>query len=173
MHRDRADQALDRLAAVGATLELGVGDALVDLEAAVALPAFARDRRVFVDRHGSDRTRLLGAHGPETPEREPFPEQSRDAERVADRRLDRLEGELVKVNAKLANEAFVAKVPPAVLAALKSAVTSAMAAPETRDKLGTIGVEAQTGASEELRALLRRETTVWTQVIKDSGITVQ
>ncbi|RYG06313.1 MAG: hypothetical protein EON92_20125, partial [Burkholderiales bacterium] len=27
----------------------------------------------------------------------------------------RLEGELVKVNAKLANEAFVAKVPPAVL----------------------------------------------------------
>ena len=65
------------------------------------------------------------------------------------------------------------KVPPAVLAALKSAVTAAMAAPETRDKLSTIGVEAQTGASEELRALLRRETTVWTQVIKDSGITVQ
>ena len=28
----------------------------------------------------------------------------------------RLEGELVKVNAKLANEAFVSKVPPAVLA---------------------------------------------------------
>jgi valyl-tRNA synthetase len=28
----------------------------------------------------------------------------------------RLEGELVKVRAKLANEAFVAKVPPAVLA---------------------------------------------------------
>ncbi len=65
------------------------------------------------------------------------------------------------------------KVPPAVLAALKSAVTAAMAAPETRDKLSTIGVEAQTGASEELRVLLRRETTVWTQVIKDSGITVQ
>ena len=30
--------------------------------------------------------------------------------------ITRLEGELVKVNAKLANEAFVAKVPPAVLA---------------------------------------------------------
>ena len=30
--------------------------------------------------------------------------------------VTRLEGELVKVNAKLANEAFVAKVPPAVLA---------------------------------------------------------
>ncbi len=65
------------------------------------------------------------------------------------------------------------KVPSAVLAALKSALTTAMAAPETRDKLGAIGVEAQTGASEDLRALLRRETTVWTQVIKDSGITVQ
>ncbi len=65
------------------------------------------------------------------------------------------------------------RVPPAVLAALKSAVTAAMAAPETRDKLRAIGVEAQSGASEELRALLRQETTVWTQVIKDSGITVQ
>ena len=30
--------------------------------------------------------------------------------------VTRLEGELVKVNAKLTNEAFVAKVPPAVLA---------------------------------------------------------
>ena len=30
--------------------------------------------------------------------------------------ITRLDGELVKVNAKLANEAFVAKVPPAVLA---------------------------------------------------------
>jgi len=30
--------------------------------------------------------------------------------------ITRLEGELVKVNAKLANEAFVSKVPPAVLA---------------------------------------------------------
>jgi len=29
--------------------------------------------------------------------------------------ITRLEGELVKVQAKLANEAFVAKVPPAVL----------------------------------------------------------
>ena len=65
------------------------------------------------------------------------------------------------------------KVPPAVLAALKSAVTAAMATPETRDKLGAIGVEAQSGASDELRTLLSRETTVWTQVIKDSGITVQ
>jgi tripartite-type tricarboxylate transporter receptor subunit TctC len=60
-----------------------------------------------------------------------------------------------------------------VLATLHSAVAAAMAAPETRDKLSAMGVEAQSGAGEELRALLRRETTVWTQVIKDSGITVQ
>jgi tripartite-type tricarboxylate transporter receptor subunit TctC len=65
------------------------------------------------------------------------------------------------------------KVPLAVLAALQSAVTAAMATPETRDKLGAMGVEAQSGAGDELRALLRRESTVWTQVIKDSGITVQ
>jgi valyl-tRNA synthetase len=35
----------------------------------------------------------------------------------------RLEGELVKVNAKLANEAFVNKVPPAVLAQEKKRLT--------------------------------------------------
>ena len=64
-------------------------------------------------------------------------------------------------------------VPYKGTSALQSAVTAAMTAPETRDKLGAMGVEAQSGAGEELRTLLRRETTVWTQVIKDSGITVQ
>jgi len=65
------------------------------------------------------------------------------------------------------------KVPPDVLAALRSAVSSAMAASDTRDKLVGMGSEPQNGGSTELRALLRRESTVWTKVIQDAGITVQ
>jgi len=65
------------------------------------------------------------------------------------------------------------KTPPAVLAALRSAVRSAVESPEIREKLSGIGAEPQNGGSDELRALLNRETTVWSKVIKDGNITVQ
>ncbi len=65
------------------------------------------------------------------------------------------------------------KLPPPVLAALRSAVGAAMASPDTRDKLAGMGSEPQNGGSGELRSLLRREATVWTKVIQDAGITVQ
>jgi tripartite-type tricarboxylate transporter receptor subunit TctC len=65
------------------------------------------------------------------------------------------------------------KVPPAVLAALRTAVGQAMASPEIRDKLAALGAEPQSGASAELKTLLRRETAVWSKVIQDSGITLQ
>ena len=65
------------------------------------------------------------------------------------------------------------KVPPAVLAGLKSAVGKAVASADMRDKLTGMGAEPQTGSSDEMRSLLRRETSVWSKVIKDSGITLQ
>lgn len=65
------------------------------------------------------------------------------------------------------------KVPPAVLAALKNAVRTAMASSEIREKLTGMGAEPRSGTSEEMRDLLRRETSVWGKVIKESGITLQ
>ncbi|QHI96590.1 tripartite tricarboxylate transporter substrate binding protein [Xylophilus rhododendri] len=66
-----------------------------------------------------------------------------------------------------------ARTPPAVLAALRQGLQTVMAAPETREKLVGIGSDPQSGAAEEARALLKRETTVWGKVIKDAGITAQ
>ncbi|MES2185138.1 MAG: tripartite tricarboxylate transporter substrate binding protein [Pseudomonadota bacterium] len=65
------------------------------------------------------------------------------------------------------------KTPPAVLAALRKAVAGVMASPEMRTKLAGMGSDPQNGGSDELRALLHREATVWTKVIKEAGITVQ
>ncbi|AJG21979.1 Tricarboxylate transport protein TctC [Cupriavidus basilensis] len=62
------------------------------------------------------------------------------------------------------------KAPPQALAALRSAVRSAMAAPEVREKLVGMGAEPQSGDPAELRGLLKRESTVWSKVIKDNHI---
>jgi tripartite-type tricarboxylate transporter receptor subunit TctC len=63
--------------------------------------------------------------------------------------------------------------PPAVLAALRKSVSSAMSSSETRAKFTGMGAEPQSGASDELETLLHSETTVWTKVIKESHITFQ
>jgi tripartite-type tricarboxylate transporter receptor subunit TctC len=69
---------------------------------------------------------------------------------------------------------FVAsKVPPEVLAALRAAIRTVMAQADMRERLTNMGAEPQSGSSDEMRALLRREITVWTKVIQDSNITVQ
>jgi len=65
------------------------------------------------------------------------------------------------------------KVPPAVLASLREAVKSAMAVPDTREKIIGMGAEPRNGSTDELRTLLHHEVTVWTKVIKDSNITLQ
>lgn len=65
------------------------------------------------------------------------------------------------------------KAPADVIAALRKAVGSAVASADMRDKLVGMGAEPQNGTSEELKTLLRSETTVWSKVIKDSNITVQ
>jgi tripartite-type tricarboxylate transporter receptor subunit TctC len=65
------------------------------------------------------------------------------------------------------------KTPPDVLAALRSAMRNIMAQHGVRERLMGIGAEPESGSAEELGALLRREVSVWTKVIKDGGITVQ
>ncbi|MDF3888508.1 Bug family tripartite tricarboxylate transporter substrate binding protein [Cupriavidus basilensis] len=65
------------------------------------------------------------------------------------------------------------RTPPEVLTALRSAVRSAVEAPEVREKLVGMGAEPQSGDAIALRSLLKRESTVWTKVIKDNNISVQ
>ncbi|KDP85204.1 hypothetical protein CF70_015200 [Cupriavidus sp. SK-3] len=65
------------------------------------------------------------------------------------------------------------RTPPEVLTALRSAVRSAVEAPEVREKLIGMGAEPQSGNAIALRSLLKRESTVWTKVIKDNNISVQ
>ncbi|MNW23111.1 hypothetical protein D3C71_2250200 [compost metagenome] len=60
-----------------------------------------------------------------------------------------------------------------MLAALRQAVRTAATAPDTRDKLASLGAEPQAGLSDELAALLHSESTVWGKVIKDGNITLQ
>ena len=65
------------------------------------------------------------------------------------------------------------KTPPEVLAALRSALRTVMAQSDMRDKLTGMGAEPQSGSSDEMRTLLKREISVWTKVIQDSNITIQ
>jgi tripartite-type tricarboxylate transporter receptor subunit TctC len=66
-----------------------------------------------------------------------------------------------------------AKTPPDVLAALRAALRSVMASSDMQSKLVGMGAEPQSGSSEEMRVLLKREMTVWTRVIQDSQIKVE
>jgi tripartite-type tricarboxylate transporter receptor subunit TctC len=65
------------------------------------------------------------------------------------------------------------KTPPDVLVALRNAMRNIMAQPAVKERLVGIGAEPESGSSEELGALLKREVIVWSKVIKDSGITIQ
>jgi tripartite-type tricarboxylate transporter receptor subunit TctC len=65
------------------------------------------------------------------------------------------------------------KTPPDVLLALRNAMRNIMTQPAVKERLVGIGAEPESGSSEELGALLKREVNVWSKVIKDSGITIQ
>jgi tripartite-type tricarboxylate transporter receptor subunit TctC len=66
-----------------------------------------------------------------------------------------------------------AKTPPDVLVALRTSLRAIMSQAATRDRLSAIGAEPESGSSEELGTLLKREVSVWSKVIKDGGITIQ
>jgi tripartite-type tricarboxylate transporter receptor subunit TctC len=65
------------------------------------------------------------------------------------------------------------KTPPEVLSMLRITLRTVMAQPAVKERLVGIGAEPESGSSDELSALLKREVSVWSKVIKDSGITVQ
>jgi tripartite-type tricarboxylate transporter receptor subunit TctC len=65
------------------------------------------------------------------------------------------------------------KTPPEVLATLRSTLRTVMAQPAMKERLIGIGAEPESGSSDELGTLLKREVSVWSKVIKDAGITVQ
>jgi tripartite-type tricarboxylate transporter receptor subunit TctC len=59
--------------------------------------------------------------------------------------------------------------PPEVVARLNAETAKAMQAADLREKLAGLGFETQTSSSQELSALLRRESEKWTKVVKASG----
>ena len=63
--------------------------------------------------------------------------------------------------------------PPDIIAKLYPMLLQVMESPDVRKRLGDGGVEVVTSKSpEEFAAFLRAETERWTQVVKDSGATV-
>ncbi len=69
--------------------------------------------------------------------------------------------------------AVPAATQPAIVAKLNGALRQALAAPETRARLDTLGAEVRIGSPEELGAMLARERAQWTAVIKAANIKVQ
>ena len=63
-----------------------------------------------------------------------------------------------------------AKTPPAVVAEINAAVRRALEAPALRDKLLHSGTEPAPSTSQELSALLRRDTDKWAKLIRDKKI---
>ncbi|MPS77593.1 MAG: tripartite tricarboxylate transporter substrate binding protein [Achromobacter sp.] len=60
--------------------------------------------------------------------------------------------------------------PAAVVTQLNAAIQKALAAPEVRTGLATLGAEPATGSPEEFKQLIDRETTKWQKIIETAGI---
>jgi tripartite-type tricarboxylate transporter receptor subunit TctC len=65
------------------------------------------------------------------------------------------------------------KTSPDILIALRAALRAVMATADMQGKLTSMGAEPQSGSSDDMRALLKREIAVWTKVIQDSNIKVE
>lgn len=62
--------------------------------------------------------------------------------------------------------------PKAVVAQLQAAVSQALDAPDTKEKLATVGCEPYKGSQEQFAALIRDDLPKWARIVKDSGATV-
>lgn len=62
--------------------------------------------------------------------------------------------------------------PKAVVTQLQAAVAKAMAAPDTQQKLTTVGCEPFTSTPEQFAAQIRDDLPRWARIVKDSGATV-
>jgi tripartite-type tricarboxylate transporter receptor subunit TctC len=66
-----------------------------------------------------------------------------------------------------------AGVKPEIIARLNTEVGKLMNAPEAKNKLTQVGLDAATGTPAEFATFVREETDKWAGVIKDAGIRVQ
>jgi len=66
--------------------------------------------------------------------------------------------------------AVPAKTPPAIVARLNKEVNAALAAPEIKERLRQLGVEAQGSTPQQQAELLRDEIQRWSEVIRLAGI---
>ena len=64
-----------------------------------------------------------------------------------------------------------AKIPPAIVTALNGAINQALAEPDVRERLATIGLDIRTDSSAGFSEYLRGEIAKWGRVIKATGIT--
>jgi len=69
--------------------------------------------------------------------------------------------------------AVPAKTPPAVVALLNKEVNQALAAPEVKERLRALGVDAVSSTPEQLTKLLDDEIKRWSDVIRQAGIPKQ
>ncbi|CAN7706593.1 tripartite tricarboxylate transporter substrate binding protein [Variovorax sp. LjRoot130] len=69
--------------------------------------------------------------------------------------------------------AVPAKTPPAIVARLNKEVNAALAAPEIKERLRQLGVEAQGSTPQQQAELLRDEIQRWSEVIRLAGIPKQ
>lgn len=66
-----------------------------------------------------------------------------------------------------------AGVKPEIIARLNAEVGKLMNAPEAKNKLAQVGLDAATGTPAEFATFVREETDKWAGVIKDAGIRAQ
>ncbi len=66
-----------------------------------------------------------------------------------------------------------AALPKEVLGKLHAAIVIAMRSPEIVKRLGEDGSSVVANTPEEFRALIRRETAKWTQIVKTTGLPLQ
>jgi tripartite-type tricarboxylate transporter receptor subunit TctC len=63
--------------------------------------------------------------------------------------------------------------PPAVIAKINKAMAEALATPEMRQRLATIGIEPQSCSPAEFTALIKSETQKWGQVARQANIRME
>ncbi|MBC7730025.1 MAG: tripartite tricarboxylate transporter substrate binding protein [Microbacteriaceae bacterium] len=62
--------------------------------------------------------------------------------------------------------------PKAIVAQLQAALAKVLDAPDTRDRLATVGCEPVKSTPEQFAALVKDDLPKWAKIVKDSGATV-
>jgi tripartite-type tricarboxylate transporter receptor subunit TctC len=60
--------------------------------------------------------------------------------------------------------------PAEIVQQLNREITQIMAQPEVRERLAAVGLDAATSSPAELAASIRKETELWSSVIRQGGI---